>query len=238
MSKRARIIEFQKRSVPAIDPAKPAAAQITSTLRATILEMDLEPGQIISENELGNLFGASRTPVREAFSNLRNQGLVTTYPNRGSYVSKLSVAHIKGAQFVREVIEIAVVETLCRRELASDVRNEIEDNLQAQQRAMTVCDGPEFHRLDDAFHLVLAGAINLPRLSNIIHKEKAILDRLRILSLSYSDHLANLFDDHSGIFDAILAGDATAAKARVSTHLRRIKGTLSDLVDAHPDYFE
>lgn len=73
-----------------LDFNRPVVDQIYSALKSAILSRELFPGQAVSENEIGQSFNSSRTPVREALSRLRDDGLIVTLPSRGTYVSRLS----------------------------------------------------------------------------------------------------------------------------------------------------
>ncbi|WP_176695488.1 GntR family transcriptional regulator [Phaeobacter sp. B1627] len=238
MSKRAKVVSLPRKYVQKIDPYRPAAEQIASSIKLAVLEMSLKPGQIISETEIGNVYGASRTPVREAFTWLRDQGLIVTYPSRGNFVSRLSIPQIKGAQFARESLEVSIAELLCDEGLSGETVHEIEANLASQDEMLKSGNGTAFRTLDDNFHLALADAVGHPRICDIIQKEKAYLDRLRVLSLTSMDHIAELVKDHRNIFDAIQSGDKPAARQHVRLHLRRVLSTLSELFEAHREYFD
>lgn len=238
MSKRSKTIELPPKFVQRLNPLRPAAEQISSSLKMAILDMSLVPGQVISETEVGNLFGASRTPVREAFTWLRDQGLIVTYPSRGNYVSRLSIPKLKGAQFVRESLEVSIAERLCEDGLSPETIGEIEENLKFQQEFITSEQSSAFHELDDNFHVTLADAVGHSRISEIIQREKAGLDRLRVLSLSNTENLTSLLTDHREIYNAILSRDKVKARRSVRKHLRRVLDTLSVLFNEHRDYFD
>lgn len=218
--------------------SRPAAEQIASALKTAILNMQIAPGVMISENEVGQVFGASRTPVREAFAQLRDDGLILTWPSRGTYVSKLSEHQIRGTQFLREVLEVAVVERLCSGVLAPGSRNALEDVLARQRNAVAGGRKLEFQQLDDKFHALLAEATGFDRIGGILLREKAALDRLRVLSLDDADQMGRLLAEHEGIFEAVRDSDAGQAMIRMRRHLRRVLATLSDLIEANREYFD
>lgn len=238
MNKKAQVIDLSSKFIQKLNPSRPAAEQIASSIKDNILDMSLVPGQIISESDIGHLFGASRTPVREAFSWLREQGLIVTYPSRGNYVAQLSIPQLKAAQFIRESLEVSVAELLCERGLASATIDEIEQNLASQQAFITSGRGAAFHRLDDDFHLALVDAVGHPHLSHLFQREKANLDRLRVLSLNSTEHLTLLLADHRNIFEAIHSGEKANARKSVRKHTRRVLDTLSDLFHEHRNYFD
>ena len=99
-------------------------------------------------------------------------------------------------------------------------------------------DKAAFQMQDDRFHTILADATGYDRAATLLTREKAVLDRLRVLSLNDADQMAKLLAEHRGIFDAVHAGYTGQAMDRMRRHLRRILDTLSTLVDENQDYFE
>ncbi|WP_370270578.1 GntR family transcriptional regulator [Nioella sp.] len=231
------MIDASALPVAPLDLSRPAAEQIASALKTAILSMTLEPGQMISENEVGQLFGASRTPVREAFAQLRDDGLLLTWPSRGTYVAKLSERQIRGAQFLREALEVAVVERLCAEGLPDDARTELDQNLTRQRKAVADDDKTTFQALDDQFHAILARATGYDRVGGLLLREKATLDRLRVLSLNDAAHMRKLLAEHEGILEAVIAGYSGQALDRMRRHLRNVLRTLSGLIDENRDFF-
>lgn len=238
VNRKTPAIDASAMPVPPLDLTRPAADQIFQAVKAAILDTSLLPGRMISENEVGALFGASRTPVREAFTHLREEGLILTRPSRGTYVSRISEQQVRGAQFLREALEVAVVERLCKDGLAEDAAAEIADCLTSQEAALNARDKPAFQMQDDRFHTILAHATGFDRAATLLTREKAVLDRLRVLSLNDADQMAKLLSEHRGIFEAIRAGYTGQAMDRMRRHLRHILDTLSALIDENQDYFE
>ncbi len=238
MNRKTPALDAAAMPVPPLDLNRPAAEQIFTSLKAAILSTRLTPGRMISENEVGQLFGASRTPVREAFSLLREDGLLITRPSRGTYVSKLSEKQIRGAQFLREALEVSVVERLCLEGLKDIHRTRLVKALELQKRAMQAGDTSAFQEQDDRFHAILADATGFERIENLLIKEKSVLDRLRVLSLDDTNQMEQLFSEHTGIFEAIENGYSGQAVDRIKRHLRRVLKTLSQLIEANQDYFE
>jgi DNA-binding GntR family transcriptional regulator len=225
-------------SLKPVDPAFPAAAQIFGQLKAGILTMTLVPGQVLSEPEIGARLGVSRTPVREAFAQLRAIELVTTRPSRGTYVTKLNDAKIREAQYLREALEVATVKRLISDGIPDASQEALAQNLKAQRQAVANTARPAFHKLDDEFHFLLAKATGFPRAAAVLGQEKAQLDRLRVLSLQDDAHFAMLYQDHSRLFDAICQQDKEAAMAIAVPHLRSVLHVLRGYATLHADYFD
>src|SRR5919204_2437086 len=77
-----------------IERPKSLAETVLAHLRSSIVHGDLELGQPLSERQLADELGVSKTPVREALAQLRNEGLVLIYPQRGAFVFTLSAREV------------------------------------------------------------------------------------------------------------------------------------------------
>nr|WP_281410124.1 GntR family transcriptional regulator [Phyllobacterium myrsinacearum] len=217
---------------------RPTASQIYPVLKNAILKMDLEPGRLISETEVGARFGASRTPVREAFAQLRDADLITTRPSRGTFVTKLNLKRFLEAHFIREAIEIANVTKLCDVGLAPEFEQQLSELIVRQQAMVDQNTDLAFQALDDQFHLTLARATGFERVAGLLEREKMPLDRLRVLSLRSTDHQLVLIEEHKQMLDTIIRRDISAAIEATRVHLASVLNALSSLAKKHADYFD
>lgn len=224
--------------VTPLDPARPLAEQIHAGLKSAILRGLLPPGCLLSEAEIAHRFWASRTPVRDAFTRLREDGLIVTWPSRGSFVAPISEAATVQAQFLREALETACVARLCETGLSPPDATALAANLRDQAQAMAAGDIDGFQRLDDAFHAELARATGFERAETLLVREKSALDRLRILPLADEAHMGRLLDQHRAILTGIVSRNAEGATAAMRDHLRVVLGTLADLKTRHADLFD
>lgn len=224
--------------LPELDFARPAADQIFLSLRDAILNMRLTPGCTLSESEIGQRFGASRTPVRSALTQLREQGLVVTRPSRGNYVAKLSEHKIRAAQFIRECIELGIVRHHCEFGLAEGDRKQLQTFLDLQKAAIQNSEEANFHNHDEAFHNTLALATGFEPVQSLYMREKADLDRLRHLGMDNEAHKNQLWSEHKTILDAIIRRDTASAEATMKSHVRCMLSKLSGLMTANSDFFD
>lgn len=222
---------------PVLDLGSPMADQIFISLRDRILSMDLIPGCTLSESDIGQRFGASRTPVRSALAQLREQGLVVTQPSRGNYVAKLSEDKIRAAQFIRECIELGIVRRLCETGLSAQDHDALIQILDRQKAAIQNDQKDDFHTQDEAFHNGLASATGFEPVRRLYMREKANLDRLRQMGMNDETHKNQLWVDHQAILNAIIARDSVTAEALMRTHVRCMLGKLSGLMSANREFF-
>ncbi len=154
--------------------------QTLETLRRRIISLQLPPGEPLSENELAQEMGVSRTPVRESLILLREEGLVQVYPQIGSFVSLVDLGRVSEAQFVREAIECASLRDLSVDDAGIAGLRVI---LQSQTEADANGDIEEFFRLDEEFHRELLRLAGHESAWAAVNSAKAHLDRARRLSL-------------------------------------------------------
>src|SRR6185369_11530686 len=127
------------------------ADQVFSTLRSSIVTLQLTPATALSEQDIADRLKVSRQPVREAFIKLSEIGLVRVLPQRGTFVTRISEKEVLDARFVREAVECAIA----RRASAGIGKPEIgalRAITTAQRKAARSADPEEFFVLDEAFH--------------------------------------------------------------------------------------
>ena len=224
-------------SFPNLDLRNSAADQIMNSLRWAIMQMELLPGQPLPETEIAQRFGASRTPVRSALTQLREQGLIITLPSRGNYVSKLSEAGVRSAHFIRECLEVGFARKLCERGLTKEEIAFFESNLALQEPAVKDMS-VDFLALDEAFHGGIAKFTGLDYAHDLYLREKVNLNRLRQLGMLSSDHRAHLYVDHCEIFKAIRKQDTSQAEKLLRTHIQDILSKLSNLIAENRTFFD
>ena len=100
-------------------PERLLRERVTDAVRDAIMRGDLEPGRRLTERELGELTGVSRTSLREALRSLQAEGLVERSESRGLQVAVLTEAVVGELYDVRAPLEAAAVE-LCVRNASDD----------------------------------------------------------------------------------------------------------------------
>lgn len=217
--------------------AKPTRVQVYAALRDAIMRGTLEPGQQLSENALAAEMGVSRTPIREGLSLLREDRLVETVPQLGSFVARVDPAAIADAQFVREALECAAIRLAAQA--ASEVEiAEMEENLRGQEQALEADDQDAFYLLDNAFHRALCDLSGHPAVWTVSERAKVHLNRVRRLSLAMPNYLEEMLAEHRQVLDAVEAHDPDLAEQHLRAHLRTVLREVPRMREEHPEYFK
>ena len=206
---------------------------IHAQIRHEIITLSLRPGVRLSENELAVRFGTSRAPVREALIRLIEEGLIEVLPQRGSFVTRISLAAMRRARFVREALEAAIARRAAERGLSQEAKKKAIAALSEQEQAQT--DPERFTLADDAFHRALADDIGIAQIWSVLEREKSQFDRIRFLSLPAVTPVASLIEQHRNILASISDQNPEAAEAAMRAHLSEVLKSAETLAAEHPD---
>jgi DNA-binding GntR family transcriptional regulator len=106
----------------------------------------LQPGTKLGEEALGEIFGVSRTKVRQALFQLSAEKLVTLIPGRGAFVAQPSVSEAKGVFEARRVVEAAIVARFIEVATRADIEN-LAEHVQEEGRAVAAGSAQSRNRL-------------------------------------------------------------------------------------------
>ena len=206
-------------------------------LKENIIHLNLAPGSMLSENELAQQLGLSRTPVREALQELSKAKLVEIYPQRGSAVSLIDYRLVEEACFMRHVLECAVVERVCgciqQEELLT-----LGSNVSLQERYLRAGAWERLWTLDNDFHHLLFTAACMEQTWQMMTGFTVHFDRVRNMSLTAVRN-PQIVADHRAIYEALQKGDASTARTVMSNHLSLYKVDEKALRADYPaSYFQ
>jgi len=211
--------------------------RIYTILREEIVTAELKPGQKLSENELAEPLGVSRTPIREALARLRGDRLVAIVPQLGTFVTLISEDAVNDAVFVREALECSAVRLASER-ISESSLEELQANLYAQSQACSDGNAEAFDLLDEAFHRLICDASGHEIAWTLSRRANGHLDRVRRLSLPNDGYMAEMLSEHHSVLAAISERDPAEAEIRLKEHLRMVLSSLDKIRTAHPDYFD
>ena len=213
-----------------------AATQIHAALRDDIVQMRLKPLDILNEKLLGQRFGVSRTPVREALLRLADEGLVDIYPQSGTFVARIPRRALYEAILIRKALEATAV-TLAIAVMTPQALDLLSENQTRLIEAAERGDLSAFHAIDSAFHQLIADIAGYPGIWTVIEQVKVQIDRYRYLTLPQSGRLDIVIAEHSAIIESIERGDDGAAVGAMGQHIGRMTEELQDIDHLDPALF-
>lgn len=211
-------------------------------IRKRILKLQLEPGQKISENQMCEEYGVSRSIIRSVFGRLSQLDLLTVYPQRGTYVSLIDLNYIEDLLILRTAVEKEVLYEMFKKIKESDRQilvKELEDNLELQEnfRNMVSYD-KKFQNMDSKFHKTMIDSVKRYRLVKILANPMLHITRWRNFDIGI-DHgrMSELIDQHRAIVEAIKDNNLYEAQQAMDSHLVSISKIASRAKEGYPQYF-
>jgi len=210
-----------------------AAARVYVHVKERLLDGTFPGGALLSENELSQQLGLSRTPVRQAFVQLEAEGLLELYPKRGALVVPVAASEIEDVFEAR-----LLVEEHCARRAANAGARLVADlePLIAEQELAVARGAPgmaAFARADRHFHRAIVHAAGNAILTRLYDALRDRQQRIATVSLARNPGDAQRFvTQHRGIVEALGRGDAAAAADLVAAHLRAARDVARGARDA------
>jgi DNA-binding GntR family transcriptional regulator len=216
-------------------PSRTSAPRIASHVVDAILAGRIAPGQRLGEQELADVFGVSRTLVREAMARLSARGMVEVSSRRGWFVVQPSRADANEAFSARIAIETGMLASL-DRPLPRPTLARLKAHYKAEQAAIKGADAGKRSYLLGDFHVCLAECVSGPLLADILRDLTA--RTTLVATLFQSTHDAALScREHVAIVAALEAGDAAGAAELMRAHIGAVAAALGPPVpQADPLY--
>jgi len=206
------------------------APQVFRLLRDLIISIQLVPGQRVSEKEISECLGASKTPVREALIRLEDAGLVRVIPKSGTYVTPIRIANYVEGCFIRLQLEIGAVRRAAQRHGDSLRGIDLDAILAEQQQAMDAVDDVGFFKLDQKLHKALFAIAGVPGAWDALERSQIEVNRLRHLKrVRRIRRHAKVLADHHRIVEAIHVADADEAENALVAHIGSLEGEIARL---------
>jgi DNA-binding GntR family transcriptional regulator len=205
-------------------------------IKSNIISLELAPGSMVSENELAEKMGISRTPVREALIELSKLKIVEIFPQKGSFISLIDSLLVEEARYIRLVLEKSMVEIVCDIALEQDFIM-LEENIRLQELHLEYNSKEKLLQLDNEFHELLFRICNKNFTYHLLSGMMTHFDRVRSLSLQVIKD-SKTIADHRNLLDALRNRDKKIATDIIAKHLSRYTIDEAELKRQYPNYFK
>lgn len=209
-----------------------ASDQAYAQIRNHLLSGAVKPGEQLTEDQLAQITGVSRTPVRDAVRRLEGEMLLVRSESKRIFVADWSRDDIDEMFTLRQMLEGHAADRAARRLSAEEI-----DRLEAVNRKLHDAvehDPPDIVGFLDAnrsFHEIITEAAQSPRLAQVLAQlveQPVVLRTARNYSV---EDLKQSARDHDELISAFRAGDPGWARAVMGSHLRRAFHTFADATE-------
>lgn len=200
---------------------KPSTVDTLYTeLKQKIISFELYPGSRVTEQMLAEMFGVSRTPIRQALQRLEIEGFLSIRPKQGCFIRELDVSELMEYYEARIAIELLIVD--CAVNAMSD--KQIEQMLATWQPDLhdqEQSTGVDLGVKDEAFHVGLAMASDKPVLASMLKNINHRIRVIRRLDLNSDNRSQRTYNEHYEILQLIKERDKGKAKLAMKRHIQR-----------------
>jgi len=183
--------------------AAPLRRQVLDGLRHAIISGRLAPGARLTERELIEMMGVSRTVVREALRQLETEGLIENIPNKGPVVRTLSLEEARDLYAVRAVLE-GFAARLFADKASGDQLERLEAALARVVGAYDCADAAAVIDAKPSFYDVLFEGAASETLSSMVASVHARISRWRALGLTHPQRSRARSDERVANLEAVL----------------------------------
>lgn len=191
-------------------------------LRNSIIDGSLKMGQVLSERKISEELGVSKSPVREALAQLRDEGLVSIEPQKGARVFSLSEPEVTQICDFRQAIETAAFEMALSRDpegLAQDMQKVVKEMARARAQG----NEKGYLSLDTSFHQLIFEHAQNDYLTASYTRYIGKIAALRTHLAKLPQHTDLSFDEHTKIAVAVREGDMAKIKSLLTEHIDRTR---------------
>lgn len=218
-----------------------SASSVAERLARAIHEHRLAPGAKLSEDEVGEIFGVSRTIVRAALQELSHGRLVELKRNRGAFVAQPSVREAREVFEARALLEPRTARSAAERATAADIAA-LHRHIEAEHAALAEGNAGRALFLSGAFHVEIARIADQDTIKAFVEQ---LVARSSLIIALYWRRRQALCESHAhhDLIGAIAARDGAAAEELMKSHLldlltsldlkstRTVPGSLREALD-------
>lgn len=206
-----------------------ASARAYAWTRSRIIDGTFTGGSMISESDVSNSVGISRTPVREAFLRLAAEGTLKLFPKRGALVISITSQDVRDVMEARLLIEPWAVGMVAVQPYRESLVQQLNSFIDEMRSSVGGRRGLSYQEADRSFHEAIVVATENQLIATFYRSLRDRQLRMGVTALIDNDErVLSILDEHAAIVQAISDGDGGTASRLVRTHVERTRDALAD----------
>ena len=196
---------------------------VLNQIRTAIVTGELPEGELVSAPTLGQLFGVSATPVREAMMDLAREGLVETVKNKGFRITTMTEKDLDDLAEIRLLLEPPIMHQVVGN-IPDEAFDELLELADRSLKGAETEDLTEYLRHDRAFHALLLSFSGNAQLVELATSLRVRTRMYGLVALASAGKLAASAKEHHTLIDLLRAGKADEAEALLRRHIGHARG--------------
>lgn len=204
--------------------AQGSSEKVAGALASAIHEHRLGPGTKLNEDDVGEIFGVSRTVVRAALQQLAHDRLVELHRNRGAFVAQPTVREAREVFEARSLLEPRTARSAAERVTQADL-DRLTAHLEEEHRAVEAGEAGRALSLSGAFHIEIARIADQATIFAIVSQ---LISRSSLVIALYWRRRTALCESHAhhALMKALAARDGAQAEEMMKGHLLDLVSSL------------
>ena len=188
-------------------------------LKKAIIANAIPAGEPVREMDIAKELAMSRTPIREAMRELETEGVLTSYPSRGTFVVPLTPSDVEEIYELRALHELWAIERSYDR-ITGDELDFVEKAFEASYRAM---NWETWHQTDRLLHRLILEKSGSRRVITFVNTLNTQMDRIRGVSAACDiSRFEVSYREHKEIIKRIRERNLPQCKEALRSHLRSV----------------
>lgn len=206
------------------------SVKVFEILERDILNGTYSAGDQLVESKISSELGVSRTPVREALRQLELDSLVTTIPNKGTFVVGISTDDIKDIYTIRIAIE-GISAMWAAERIGEEQIKELENLVELQEFYSAKNEILQIVQLDTKFHEIIYDGSGSRTLHDTLKSFHTHVKRARETSFLSAGRTKTAVEEHREIFEAIASHNGQLAKELMETHIKNARDNILNIIE-------
>ncbi len=201
-------------------------------LKYRIITQQLLPGELLKDKEIMERYGIGRTPLREVFLELQNEGLIKRIPRSGTWVAPMDFHFLKQITEIRIGLEGIAGELVAERITENQIEelNQILEDAAAFE-AGNGAGGETLLKYESDFHNAIYSATGNPQLEKLLRNYQSIGARFWHYLTFSKEQMADQFRSQQLLLAAIKKHDKATSKQIAEDHIRSYIGIIEERID-------
>jgi DNA-binding GntR family transcriptional regulator len=208
--------------------------RVYRALKRDIISGIFSPGAALSEKALAHRYKGSRTPVREAAVRLQQERLLRIVPNRGYFVSPITLRELNEVYEYRSSVECAAAELAAQKGADPELLEELTVLARTPYRGYDRKGCKAFIRADTAFHVGIARLSRNQMLERAVSEARCQMERIMYAAIDINYYGEFPLREHMQILEAIRNHDPQLARECMLQHIVQSKDKVLRLASSNP----
>lgn len=198
-------------------------------LKYKIITQQLPPGELLKDKDLMEEYGIGRTPLREVFMELQNEGLIKRVPRSGTWVAPMDFKFLKQITEIRIGLE-GIAGELAAERIADKQLQELSNILEKVEAliAEKETSGELLLKYETDFHNIIYTSTGNPQLEKLLKNYQSIGARFWHSLVFNKEQMLGQFESQRELLDALQLRDAETSKKIAEEHIRAYMGVIDE----------